>query len=188
MMDDGVAYRKISEMFGCSVGFLAKLRKEVNELDSGDELDSSSGDELVPSEESTFVVTSADEEPTTATVRTPVEESLEQRLLESVTDDSKTAAITDTIVEAVSRDTINKQSSEETLDYLLEGLGNSSEIRYQTAVMALNSAQSALLIRPNDAEIANKAAQVLKTCTPILESAERHREADVNKVIELWNS
>ncbi|MCY4127639.1 MAG: hypothetical protein OXG15_00210, partial [Gammaproteobacteria bacterium] len=66
--------------------------------------------------------------------------------------------------------------------------GNASETRYQTAVMALNSAQCALLIRPNDAEIANKAAQVLKTCTPILESAERHREADIEKVIELWNS
>ncbi|MCY4129043.1 MAG: hypothetical protein OXG15_07350 [Gammaproteobacteria bacterium] len=162
-----MAYRKISEMFGCSVGFLAKLRKEGNG-DVKEELfvvpSSVEPTPVEPSgDESVFVVkeepASPDSELTTVTTLTPVEESLEQRLLESVTDDSKTAAITDTIVEAVSRDTINKQSSEETLDYLLEGLGNSSEIRYQTAVMALTSAQSALLIGPNDAATPTKARQ-----------------------------
>ena len=158
---EGVPYVKISELFGCSVGFLTKLKKDRAIVSKSD----SRGNGKVKVEDS---------------------RSLEEKLLDKVTDSSSVA--NDEVAELVIRDQQRKAQVDETLDHLIEGLGNSAELRYKVAFMSLKSAQNAITLRPDDADIANKVAQVLKTCTPILEQAERHREADIEKVLELWNS
>ena len=62
-----------------------------------------------------------------------------------------------------------------------------AELTERTAKLAMKAANTALDVRPDDVDVASKASQVLRTCGPILEAAQRQQGIRVEKVLELWN-
>ena len=166
MIAQSVPYRQICKAFGCSTTYLTdlKIRKGILTEKERKRRDKADAEEGV----------------------TPVDRLTHQLLPET--------GPSEDLVEGMLDSHRSKAAVDETLDTLLEGVGavgeagNTGHIRYQTAAMALNAARTALISRPADADVAQKTAQVIRICTPILEAAEKYTPISVEKVMELWNS